>query len=147
MIGEGDIPILIAKKCVKLAHCRLLLVVAPRKPTVLEMNFFKITIVEGRSEAANPTTVHIARVFVASFIDLIKVARDQPFGAPRRFLAAKRSDQTGAGSSTPNETAGSNGGMRASRWGIQEMGRRNPLFDLVLFPSYLLPPTSQTLTL
>ena len=50
------------------------------------MNFFKITTVEGRSEAADPTTVHIATVFVASFIDLIKVARDQPFGAPRRFL-------------------------------------------------------------
>ena len=43
VISKGDVPFLIAKKGIKLAHGGVLLLIAPRELAVLKWDLFKVT--------------------------------------------------------------------------------------------------------
>ena len=89
VVGEGNIPILIAKESVKLAHGGVLLFITPSELAVLEMYLFKITSVDGVSKTDHPASIAITPIFVACFVYLVEVSRDQPTRARRRLRRHK----------------------------------------------------------
>ena len=93
VIGEGDVPIFIAKEGVKLAHGRLLSLIAPSELAVLQMDFLEIAILEGIAKAANSTTMNRPSTFITSLVDLVEVSCNQPPGVCRWFLIHKLGEE------------------------------------------------------
>ena len=62
MVGKGNVPFLIAKEGVELAHSRVLLLIAPCEFPVLKVDFFKVTSVKGAPEVRHAATVTIVPV-------------------------------------------------------------------------------------
>jgi hypothetical protein len=85
MRGEGNVPFLIAKEGIKLAHRRDLLLIAPSKLSVLEVDLFEVTNAKSVAKSYNPTTVCIASVLVTGTVDLVEITGDKPSSARGRL--------------------------------------------------------------
>ena len=85
--AKMDVPIFIAKKSIQLAHSGIMLLIAPCKLSILQVDLLELTRVECITEANNTTSVHICSVFVAGAVDLVEISSDQPSNSIGRPLA------------------------------------------------------------
>jgi hypothetical protein len=85
VVGEGNVPIFVAKEGVKLAQNWFVLFVAPSEFAVLEVDFFKIASIKRVSKSNNLTPVYISTIFVSSPVDLVKVTGYKPSCSNRRL--------------------------------------------------------------
>jgi hypothetical protein len=76
VVGEGDVPLLIAKESVKLAHGWVLLFICPSEFPILEMYLFEVTSMKSIPKSNYPATVGVGSIFVPSTVYLIEVTRD-----------------------------------------------------------------------
>jgi hypothetical protein len=83
---KRDIPILIAKESFKFSQSCILLLIAPREFAVLEVDLFKVTIVEGISESHSLAPIGFGMILVSSSVDLVEVTGQNPSSTGGRFL-------------------------------------------------------------
>ena len=89
MSAESGVPLGIAKKQVQFAHSRVFPLVAPSEPPILQVNLFKLTTLQCRSEPINSTSVDMSFVFVSCTINLVEIPSRKPWHTVGRFLADK----------------------------------------------------------
>lgn len=84
--AELDISILIAKEAIKVAHCWIVLLIAPSVFSVLKMNFLELRRIESIPETHPMTSIHICPVFVSCPVYLVEIAGDQPLCSDQGLL-------------------------------------------------------------
>jgi hypothetical protein len=86
MIVEMEIPFLIAKEGINLAHSGVITLIAPREAPILKMNLIELASMKSISESIETPLIHIYIVLVSSSIDLVEVTKNKPFFPQRRLL-------------------------------------------------------------
>jgi hypothetical protein len=84
---EVEIPFLITKEGINLAHSGVLALIAPREAPILKMDLIELASMKSIAKSIETPSIHISITLVSSSIDLVEITKDKPFLPQRRLLS------------------------------------------------------------